>query len=202
VGRGALRDRRARIRTKVRRLNPFFNLRLDSAPYLAEIAWSRNEEDTESRALPSTGRAREVASATLGWFPVDLPTARLQYYKTELFDRTRQFEDSTEDRLEFTSDYRPVPELYLYYKGGTEDTDDRANETRPLAGLERRTRDLRRPVVGQPPHRSPRLQLPPAHDRDEHLRQRGSVLSAHAVRRALRDRRHARARRSGSELRP
>src|SRR5262245_43506363 len=70
-------------RTKVRRLNPFFNLRLDAAPYLAEIAWSRNEEDAEQRRLPSTGLAREVASATLGWFPVDLPTARLQYFKTD-----------------------------------------------------------------------------------------------------------------------
>src|SRR5262249_17285966 len=77
-----------------------------------------------------TGQAREVASATVGWFPVDLPTARMQYFKTDQFDRTRRFQDTTEDRLELTSDYRPVPELYLYYRGSTEDTDDRANETR------------------------------------------------------------------------
>jgi hypothetical protein len=117
-------------RTKILRQNPFFNLRLDSAPYLAEVAWSRNEEDTDTRGLPSTGQARELASATAGWFPVDLPSARLQYFKTDLFDRTRRFEDTTEDRLELTSEYRPIPELYLYYKGSTEDTDDRANETR------------------------------------------------------------------------
>jgi hypothetical protein len=117
-------------RTKVRRLSPFFSLRLDSAPYLAEIAWSRNEEDVDASGQGPAGRAREVASATLGWFPVGFPSARLQYFKTDTFDRTRRFEDTTEDRLELTSDYRPIPELYLYYRGSTEDTDDRANETR------------------------------------------------------------------------
>jgi len=117
-------------RTQVRTLRPFFNLRLESAPYLAELAWSRNEEDVDSRRLSPAGRAREVTSATLGWFPDELPRAQLQYFKTDLFDRTRRFEDTTEDRLQLTIDYRPVSELYLYYKGALEDTDDRVNENR------------------------------------------------------------------------
>src|SRR6185295_7410970 len=59
----------------------------------------RNEEDIDGPGLPRSGRAREFASATFGWLPADLPSAKVQYFRTDLFDRMRRFEDTSENRL-------------------------------------------------------------------------------------------------------
>jgi hypothetical protein len=107
------------------RLRPFVRLTLRSPWTLGEIGWDRNEETSRTDDLATLRLTRDTFLATAGWYPVDLPSARLEFSHVVDRDGTREFEDKTEDALRLTSDYTPVESTRLYYRGALEQQEDR-----------------------------------------------------------------------------
>jgi hypothetical protein len=106
------------------RFRPSIRLSLRSPVVLGDIGWDRNEETTRTDNLAAIRLTRDTSLATLGWYPVDLPSARLELSRIVDRDNTGAFVDRTVDALRFTSDYTPVESTRLYYRGSLERTED------------------------------------------------------------------------------
>jgi hypothetical protein len=102
------------------RFRPFARLTLRSPFVLGDVGWDRNEETAQTDSLATFRQTRDTFLTTLGWYPVDLPSARLEL--SRIFDRdsTGEFVDRTQSSLRFTSEYKPVRSTRLYYRGSLE----------------------------------------------------------------------------------
>ena len=112
-----------------RTTRPFARLTVRSPWLLGEIGWDRNEETARTDDLARFRLTRDTFLATAGWYPVDLPSARLELSRVEDRDSERQFEDRTESAVRLTSDYTPVESTRLYYRGALEEVEDRIEGT-------------------------------------------------------------------------
>lgn len=111
--------------TDLTRYRPFVRLTLHSPQILGEVGWDRNEETTQTGNLDEFRLTRDRLLSTLGWYPSDLPSARLEMSRIVDQDASRQFEDRSENALRFTSEYRPVESTRLYYRGSLEEIEDK-----------------------------------------------------------------------------
>lgn len=133
---GGLFDRRAttlktgetEIDSTATRIRPFASLTLRSPLYLAEAAYSRSEDELEVSGAPSATTVRETYSSTLHWRPDGFPDLKLQFFRTNTFDRDRVVQDSTDDQYQLTSEYRPVSSLFLRYQATLRRNEDRVQD--------------------------------------------------------------------------
>jgi hypothetical protein len=114
--------------TTTTKLRPYVELRLRTPLYLAQAAYSRTEEKLDSPGTFDLETVRETYSSTLHWRPDGFPDLRLQYFRTNHYDRDRQFTDRTNDLFQATSVYRPVEPLLLRYEGVLRETDNRVED--------------------------------------------------------------------------
>ncbi len=114
------------------KLRPYFNLTLRTPLYVAELGYDRNEDRRETDGSSSSTEVRETYSASLGVSPDALPRIRLDYFGTRSFDEARLFRDSSEDRLQLSSEYEPFKQLRLTYRGTLADRTNKldGNEVR------------------------------------------------------------------------
>jgi hypothetical protein len=103
---------------------PNLGLRVGTPFHVAELTYSRNEQDSETTGAPDLTLIRDQYKATFGLFPEGLPSAQLQLFRTEDRDGNRAFRDVTRDLVQFISDYRPVEEVLLQYRGSRTNTQD------------------------------------------------------------------------------
>jgi hypothetical protein len=110
-------------------LRPFVRLTLRSPLALGEIGWDRTEEAARTDDLARQTLTRDTFLATAGWYPVELPSVRLELFRTEDRDGARAFEDRTDSAVRLISEYGPVESTRLYYRGALERTEDRIEGT-------------------------------------------------------------------------
>ncbi len=124
--------------TTTTRIKPFVNLALRTPLYQLEGGYDLNEIETKTSG---TGPATRVSTlvnedyyATLGWKPVGYPVATFRYFRTNTYDKERLSQDTTDDRFQLDSDFRPIPAVQLRYTGVYDDKVDHigGNETRTL----------------------------------------------------------------------
>jgi len=108
----------------VKTLRPNLGLRLGTPFNVAELTYSRDQRESEARGAASFTEIRDQYKATLGLFPEGLPSAQLQLFRTNDHDQNRLFRDTTRDLVQFISDYRPVEEVLLQYRGSRTSTED------------------------------------------------------------------------------
>jgi hypothetical protein len=65
----------------------------------------------------------------LYWRPDGFPDVKLEYFRTDNFDKDRQFLDTTQDRFGVTANYRPVRPLELRYQGTFDERKDHLTES-------------------------------------------------------------------------
>lgn len=109
-------------RTSIR---PFAILRLRTPLYGAEAAYTRNEEKLKVTGLSPAPTVRETYSSTAYWKPDGFPEVKLEYFRTNNFDRDRRILDTTADRVGFKTIYRPVSPLDLRYQLFLDEKTDR-----------------------------------------------------------------------------
>lgn len=114
--------------TTTTKLRPYVELRLRTPLYLAQVAYSRTEEKVDTSGTFNLTTIRETYFSTLHWRPDGFPDLRLQYFRTNQYDRDRRFTDSTDDRFQATSEYRPVEPVFLRYEGTLQKTDNRVED--------------------------------------------------------------------------
>ncbi|HET6372728.1 MAG TPA: hypothetical protein VFG76_05440, partial [Candidatus Polarisedimenticolia bacterium] len=119
--------------SELTRFRPFVRLTLRSPQLLGDVGWNRDEETTQTDNLAKFRLTRDTFLTTLGWNPVDLPSARLELSRIVDRDGSKEFVDRAESALRFTSDYKPVDSTRLYYRGSLDQTRDE------IAGSEFRT---------------------------------------------------------------
>ncbi len=110
------------------KLRPYFNLTLRTPLHVAELRYDRSEDRLDIDGSPSSTEVRETYSASLGYFPDALPQVRLDYFGSRAFDENRLFRDTSEDRLQLTSEYEPLQQLRLTYRGTLADRADKIDE--------------------------------------------------------------------------
>lgn len=111
------------------KLRPFVSLNLRTPLYYAEAAYHRNEEKLKTSGLSPVTTVRETYSSTFQWRPDGFPDVKLEYFRTNNFDKDRRFLDTTEDRFALTAEYRPVNALYLRYQGSVDERNDRLTDS-------------------------------------------------------------------------
>lgn len=110
-------------------LRPFVRLTLRSPLALGEVGWDRTEEAARTDDLARQTLTRDTFLATAGWYPVELPSVRLELFRTEDRDGARAFEDRTDSAVRLISEYEPVESTRLYYRGALERIEDRIEGT-------------------------------------------------------------------------
>lgn len=123
------------IDTTLTRVRPEIQLRLRTPLYLVETLYNRTEEKQKNSGSSSITTVQENYYSTLQWRPDGFPDLKLQYFRTNLFDRDRRFQDSTDDRFRLTSEYKPAKSLFLRYEGLLAELDNRVEDilTRELS---------------------------------------------------------------------
>jgi len=111
------------------RFRPFLRLTLRSPLVLGDIGWDRNEETSQTDDLAEFRLTRDTFLGTLGWYPVELPSMRLEASHVVDRDGSQDLVDRTEDALRLTSEYRPIESTRLYYRGSLERIEDQAEGT-------------------------------------------------------------------------
>lgn len=107
------------------KMRPFVNLSLRTPLYTVEAGYNRNEDKQKSSGLLPVVTVRETWSSTLSWRPVDLPDAKLEYFRTENFDKEKKIQNAIDSRFGFTTQYRPVLPVYLRYQVSFGEREDR-----------------------------------------------------------------------------
>lgn len=120
------------IDTTTTRMKPFVTLGLRTPLYQVEGGYDRNEIETKTSAVRPVTRVNENYFSTLGWKPVGFPAMTFRFFRTNTYDKDRLLQDTTDDRFQLDSDFRPVPAVQLRYTGLFEDKLDRLgkNEAR------------------------------------------------------------------------
>lgn len=117
------------IDSTITRIRPFASLTLRTPLYFAEATYYRNDEKQKSSGAAPVATVRETYSSTLQWRPDGFPDVKLEYFRTNSFDKDRRFVDTTDDRFGVTTQYRPVNALYLRYQGSVGEREDRVHTT-------------------------------------------------------------------------
>ena len=106
------------------RFRPFARLTLRSPLFLGDIGWDRNEETSQTDNLEELRLIRDTYLTTVGWYPVELPSARLELSRIVDRDGTGDLVDREDNALRLTSEYAPIPSTRLYYRGSIERQED------------------------------------------------------------------------------
>lgn len=99
------------------KLRPYVRLALRSDVFLAEAAWYRTDEKFGTDNLATFELVRDTFIGVFGWYPVRLPSLRLELSHVEDRDATRESVDATQNILRVNSEYIPVPSTRLFYRG-------------------------------------------------------------------------------------
>lgn len=119
----------AKSDTTTTTLRPYVSLNLRTPLYVADVAYSRNEEKVKPPGISSTTTVRESYTSTLYWRPDRFPDLKIQYFRDLLYDKARVSSDTITDLYQATSNYRPTEALSLYYQGTFRNTDLRLSNT-------------------------------------------------------------------------
>jgi hypothetical protein len=119
-----------RTETTRRTIRPNIGLRLGPQLYFGELTYSRDKNTSEQAGAATFGEVRENYRAILGWTPSELPEVQFQFSRTNAYDESRAAVDRTLDLYQFIVQYRPIPPVYLSYRGS------RTQSTNHLAGNE------------------------------------------------------------------
>ena len=109
-------------RTSVR---PHAILRLRTPLYGAEVGYFRNEEKLEFAGISTSPTVRETYSSMAYWKPEGLPDLKVEYLRTDRYDKDHRTQDTTEDRAGLTAKYRPFASLDLRYEAFVGEREDR-----------------------------------------------------------------------------
>ena len=109
------------------KFNPFFNLTLVTPVYTAGIGYSRREDTEKTGGSPGTTLINEQYTAILGWKPERLPTVDVLLQRTNNFDETKDFLDTTQDYGSIASRYT-YKDLDIRYLGSYTDLTDNINK--------------------------------------------------------------------------
>lgn len=126
------------IDTTTTRMKPFVNVALRTPLYQLEGGYDRNEIETKTAAVATVTQVNTLVNenyyATLGWKPVGYPAATFRFFRTNTYDKGRLFQDTTDDRFQLDSEFRPTPAVQVRYTGLYEDKADHLgrNEARTL----------------------------------------------------------------------
>ncbi|MEN8258335.1 MAG: hypothetical protein ABFS09_10790 [Thermodesulfobacteriota bacterium] len=85
---------------------PYVDLTLDNRLYRAGVSYSKREDEQKSSGTRTISNINELYSAVLDWRPDGLPTFDLRVDKNDLYDKDRQFQDSTTTISSLNSRYR------------------------------------------------------------------------------------------------
>jgi len=110
--------------TTITRLKPYVILNFGTRLFSVDGGFDRNEIETKSSAARTVSLINENYYTTVGWKPAGLPTALLQYFRTNTFDKDRLVRDTTTDRFQLNLDYRSLKDLSLKYTGSSAVTMD------------------------------------------------------------------------------
>ena len=121
------------IDARLAKLRPFALVRLRTPEHQADLGYSRSEDRSRIEGGEASSLVRDTVSASLGWLPERLPRTRLYWIRTDDHDGGRTARDATQDSLQLLSDYQPVPQVVLRYRGSRLETSDR------VAGTESRS---------------------------------------------------------------
>jgi hypothetical protein len=108
---------------RLTRIRPYLNARLRSAIFSAFLEFYRTEVEQKTGMIANRD-IQDSYQATLGWRPVDLPSLMIRLIRTDDFDENRRFRDTTSEFFDLTSEYQPVDELQLYYRGQLQEFND------------------------------------------------------------------------------
>jgi len=84
---------------------PYADLTLDNRLFRAGLGYSKREEERKSFGFPARGNINERHNALFGWKPEGLPSLDLRLDKSDLYDRTRQIQDSSLTSTTLNSSY-------------------------------------------------------------------------------------------------
>ncbi len=130
----ALKTDSQEIDTTTTRLRPFLNVGLRTPIYQLEGGIDLNEVETKTSAARPVTLVNRNSYSTAGWKPVGYPAVTFRFFRTDTYDKDRLFQDTTDDRFQVDSDFRPTPAVRLRYTGLYEDKADHIgrNEARTL----------------------------------------------------------------------
>jgi len=109
-------------------IRPYVSLNLRTPLYYAEAAASRNEEKVKTSGVSLT-TVRDSLISTFNWRPDRFPDLKLQYLWDHLYDKERLNVDTVSNNFQVTSNYLPVENLRLYYRGTYRNTELRLTDT-------------------------------------------------------------------------
>jgi len=84
---------------------PYVDLTLNNRLYKAALSYSKREAEQKRSGAQTTTSISELYSSVLGWRPDGLPTFDLRVDKNNLYDKERQFQDSTTTTASLNSRY-------------------------------------------------------------------------------------------------
>ncbi|MBI5576038.1 MAG: hypothetical protein HY896_06700 [Deltaproteobacteria bacterium] len=111
------------------RIRPFVGLNFRTPLYSADAGYNRSEEKRKTSGLAPFATVRETWSSAFQWKPDGFPDVKLEYFRTDNFDKERRVTDTTDSRFGVTSQYRPVTPLFLRYQLSVGDREDRLTDT-------------------------------------------------------------------------
>lgn len=122
------------IGTTTTRIKPFATVGLRTPLYQLEGGVDLNELETKTSAVRPVTMVNRNFYSTAGWKPVGYPAVTFRFFRTDTYDKDRLFQDTTDDRFQLDSDFRPIPAVQLRYTGQYEDKTDHIgrNEARTL----------------------------------------------------------------------
>ncbi len=85
---------------------PYVDLTLNNRLYKAGLSYSKREAEQKRSGTQTTTSISELYSSVLCWRPDGLPTFDLRVDKNNLYDKERQFQDSTTTTASLNSRYR------------------------------------------------------------------------------------------------
>ncbi|MBF8258870.1 MAG: hypothetical protein HW377_1244 [Actinobacteria bacterium] len=109
-------------------LRPYVSLNLRTPLYYAEAAASRNEEKVKTPGVSLT-TVRDSFISTVNWRPDRFPDLKLQYLWDHQYDKERRNVDTVGNNFQVTSNYLPVENLRLNYRGTFRNTELRLSDT-------------------------------------------------------------------------
>jgi hypothetical protein len=89
------------INTKSTGVNfrPYINLMWNSAPFTFGVGYNRREEYAKSGDTPGLTNINDEYNAVIGWKPDGLPSVDILLFRRNVYDKHRQFQDTTTDSV-------------------------------------------------------------------------------------------------------
>jgi hypothetical protein len=105
------------------------NLRLDTQLISSGIGFTKREEKVETSSGSTAPHVMDTYTASLSWQPEGLPSMNAFFTRTDTYDKDRELEDTTNDRLVLNLRYEPVRSLELQGGASFSKNEDKLSDT-------------------------------------------------------------------------